>query len=426
MMKWNKTHLIEKIECSCAQILSYESEKINDLTKKGSYSSGMTLTNERYYSLDVFRGMTVALMIMVNHPGNWEHIFTPLDHSPWNGCTPTDLVFPFFLFAVGNAMSFVMPKFEKEGTAYFFKKVIKRALLIFLIGFLIYWSPFVEWVDNQLVVKTIANVRIMGVLQRIALCYFFGSTIVYFLKTKGALIFSGFLLLLYWAMCVLLGNHADPFSLQGFWGTHFDNSLFGVNHVYHGEGVPFDPEGLSSTFAAIVQVIFGYSIGQYIQRKGKNFEMLSNLFVIGALLLFCGYWWDMVFPINKKMWTSSYAVYTSGLATMVLASMIYFIEFEGAKGAWSKFFDVFGKNPLFVYFLSEFLPGLFELIRINNGVGADGKPQYLNPLQWFYEHVCKNIAVDLRIGSLAYAITIIIVYWGVAYLLDRKKIYIKV
>jgi len=386
----------------------------------------MNPANERYYSLDVFRGLTVALMIMVNNPGTWEHIFKPLDHSPWNGCTPTDLVFPFFLFAVGNAMSFVMPKFYQEGTVYFFKKVLKRTLIIFLIGFLIYWSPFFEWSGNRLVFKTIEKLRIMGVLQRIALCYFFGSLVVYFFKNKGALIFSFILLLLYWALCVFLGNPSDHYSMQGFWGTHFDNQILGINHVYRGEGVPFDPEGLSSTLAAIVQVVFGFSIGDFIQRKGKNYEMLSHLFLIGFLLLFCGYWWDMVFPINKKMWTSSYTVYTTGLATIVLSSLIYFIEFKGVKGMWSKFFDVFGKNPLFIYFLSEFLPRLLELVRIDNGLNAEGKTQYLNPMEWFYEHICKNIATDLRIGSLVYAIILIICYWLIVYALDKRKIYIKV
>lgn len=382
--------------------------------------------NQRYYSLDVFRGATVALMIMVNNPGSWGHIFPPLDHSPWHGCTPTDLVFPFFLFAVGNAMSFVMPKFEKEGTAYFLKKVIKRTVLIILIGLFLNWSPFIKWDNNQIVFKTFEKVRIMGVLQRIALCYFFGSLIVYFFKTRGAFVISCCLLLMYWIMCLFLGNSADPYSLQGFWGTQFDINLFGINHVYKGEGVPFDPEGLSSTFAAIVQVIFGYFVGQYIQQKGKNYEMLSNLFITGTVLLFTGYCWDMVFPINKKIWTSSYTIYTTGLATITIAIMIYLIEFKEAKGNLSKFFDVFGKNPLFIFFLSGFLPRLLALIRIDNGLNAEGKQQFLTPFGWFYENVCKNVSTDLRVGSLLYALIMILFYWSIVYILDRKKIYIKV
>src|SRR4051794_17570323 len=170
--------------------------------------------NQRYYSLDVFRGATVALMILVNNPGSWAHIYSPFEHATWHGCTPTDLVFPFFLFAVGNAMAFVMPRLHEKGTAVFLKKVIKRSLLIFAIGLFLNWSPFVQWKEGYLVFKQWENVRILGVLQRIALCYFFASLIVYFFKLKGALIISAIILLGYWLLCFTLGNAGDPYSLQ--------------------------------------------------------------------------------------------------------------------------------------------------------------------------------------------------------------------
>jgi predicted acyltransferase len=393
--------------------------------------------NQRYYSLDVFRGATVALMILVNNPGSWSHIYAPLEHAAWHGCTPTDLVFPFFLFAVGNAMAFVMPKFEKEGAAFFWKKVIKRTVLIFLIGLLLNWSPFVLYnPQDQLVLKgwewitksgNIAGIRVMGVLQRIALSYFFASVIVYYCKTKGAFVVSGIILLIYWLLSFVLGDAADPYTLQGFFGTNVDIRLFGVAHVYKGEGVPFDPEGLVSTTAAIVQVIFGYLTGQYIQQKGKSFEMLTHLFVAGAVLLLVGYCWDMVYPINKKIWTSSYTIYTSGLAIISLAVLIYLIEFKEKKNAFTKFFDVFGKNPLFIFVLSGFLPRVLALIRIQNAVDpVTGKPVYLPPFGWFYEHICKNIATDLRMGSLVYALGMIAFYWSIVYVMDKKKIYVKV
>ncbi|MBC7721298.1 MAG: DUF5009 domain-containing protein [Pedobacter sp.] len=392
--------------------------------------------NQRYYSLDVFRGATVALMILVNNPGSWEHIFAPLDHAEWHGCTPTDLVFPFFLFAVGNAMAFVMPRFEKEGTAYFLKKVIKRTLLIFLIGIFLNWSPFIMYKNGHLVAKTwtwlntdngISGIRIMGVLQRIALCYFFASLIVYFFKTKGSYIVGAIILLFYWVLCVLLGSKMDPFSLSGYFGTAVDINLFGIPHVYKGEGVPFDPEGLASTCAAIVQVVIGFFVGQYIQKKGKSYDMLSNLFVAGIALVLVGYWWDMVFPINKKIWTSSYTLYTAGLATITLATMIFFIEFKEVTGKWSKFFDVFGKNPLFIFVLSGFLPRVLGLIRWVDSVKLDGTKVYTTPFPWLYNHICKNIITsDLRYGSLLYALLMIAFYWGIVYFLDKRKIYIKV
>lgn len=382
--------------------------------------------NQRYYSLDVFRGATVALMILVNNPGSWANIFGPLKHAPWHGATPTDLVFPFFLFAVGNAMAFVMPRFEQAGPSVFWKKVIKRTVLIFAIGLFLNWSPFVKWEGESIVAKTWENIRILGVLQRIALCYFFASVIVFYAKTRGAFVISGVLLLLYWLICLLLGAPGDPYSLTGWFGTQIDINLLGVTHIYKGEGVPFDPEGLPSTVAAVVQVIFGFLVGQYIQQKGKSYEMLSNLLIAGLVLVFTGYCWDMVFPINKKIWTSSYTLYTTGLAILVLSTLIYLIEFKENKGAWGRFFDVFGKNPLFIFVLSGFLPRVLGMFRWVDHVSPEGKNVYTSAFPWFYQHICKDIATDLRVGSLVYALCMILMYWSIVYVLDKKKIYIKV
>jgi predicted acyltransferase len=393
--------------------------------------------NQRFYSLDVFRGATVALMILVNNPGNWGHIYAPLDHAEWHGCTPTDLVFPFFLFAVGNAMAFVMPKLEAAGESFFWKKVLKRTALIFIIGLLLNWFPFCFYENDVLVLKTwnhasinskgeIFGIRIFGVLQRIAVCYFFASVIVHYFKVRGAFVFSAFLLLGYWFLCVV-ANQADPFSLSGWFGTKIDVNILGEKHVYHGEGVAFDPEGIMSSFAAIVQVIFGYLIGNYILQKGKTQEMLNALFVTGCILMLTGMAWNMVFPLNKKIWTSSYTIYTTGLAVLVLALMMYLIEFKNVKGAWSKFFDVFGKNALFIFVLSGVLPRLMGLIRIKGTILPNGKQNYLTPFSWFYEYICKPILpAEPRLGSLIYALCFIGMMWFFAWLLDKKKIYIKV
>lgn len=382
--------------------------------------------NQRYYSLDVFRGATVALMILVNNPGSWSHIFDPLEHAPWHGCTPTDLVFPFFLFAVGNAMAFVMPRLEEAGTAAALKKILTRTVLIFGIGIFLNWAPFIRWQGDELVPRTFETLRFLGVLQRIALAYCFAALIVYFFKIRGAFVFSAFILLLYWFLCLALANGPDPYSLEGFFGTQLDRRLLGENHLYKGEGVPFDPEGLASTLPAIVQVIFGYLAGNYIRQKGKTWEMLSNLFVAGAILIFAGFCWDMVFPINKKIWTSSYVCYTTGLAMMVLAIMIYLIEFKEYRGAWSRFFVVFGKNPLFIFVLSGFLPRVQGLLRWTDHLADDGKPVYTTPFAWFYEHLCKPIADKPEIGSLLYALCMITFYWLIVWWLDKRKIYVRV
>lgn len=382
--------------------------------------------NQRYYSLDVFRGATVALMILVNNPGSWSHIYDPLEHAAWHGCTPTDLVFPFFLFAVGNAMAFVMPRLQAGGDAVFWKKVLTRTALIFLIGVFLNWFPFVRYDSNgALVARKWETLRIMGVLQRIALSYFFASVAVYYLKLRGSFVLSLFILLGYWFLCIA-ANPADPFSLHGWFGTEVDKAILGEKHMYKGEGIPFDPEGLMSLFAAIVQVIFGYMVGNYILQKGKTHEMLNSIFVAGCVFIFLGFLWDISFPINKKIWTSSYTVYTTGLAMLVIGMLIYLLEFKNAKGAWSRFFDVFGKNPLFIFALSGMLPRLVGLIRIPNGVNKNGKPIYLSPLSWFYEKCCKPLFDDPRNASLMYAICFIMFMWALAWWLDRKKIYIKV
>ena len=389
--------------------------------------------NQRFYSLDVFRGATVALMILVNNPGSWGHIFPPLAHASWHGVTPTDLVFPFFLFAVGNAMAFVMPKLDAAGEGAFWKKVIKRSLLIFGIGMFLNWFPFIKYNDaGNFVAKPFENLRIFGVLQRIAISYFFASVIVHYFKVRGSFVVGMFILLGYWFLSVA-ANPSDPFSLNGWFGTNIDKAILGEKHMYHGEGIAFDPEGLMNSFAAIVQVILGYLVGNYILQKGKTHEMLNGLFVAGCVLVFTGFCWDMVFPLNKKIWTSSYTIYTTGLALLVLSMMIYLLDFKNnpqdpvGKPIWSRFFDVFGKNALFIFAMSALIPKSLALIRISNGFSDAGKPKYLSPLNWFYETLCKPIfSGDPRIGSLIYALCFISMMWFLAWVLDKKKIYIKV
>ncbi|MEP6674194.1 MAG: heparan-alpha-glucosaminide N-acetyltransferase domain-containing protein [Ferruginibacter sp.] len=383
-------------------------------------------TANRFYSLDVFRGATVALMILVNNPGSWAHLYAPLDHAAWHGCTPTDLVFPFFLFAVGNALAFVMPRLDAGGEGKFWFKVIKRTLLIFLIGLFLNWFPFVKYNDaGKIVVRTFDSVRIFGVLQRIALSYFFAAVIIHYFKVRGSFVMSAIILLGYWVLCVA-AHPSDPYSLSGWFGTNVDKAILGENHMYHGEGVAFDPEGLMNTFAAIVQVIFGYMVGNYIIAKGKTQEMLNGLFVAGCVLIFTGFAWDMVFPINKKIWTSSYTVYTTGLALMILSVLIYIIEFKKRTGWWSSFFSVFGKNPLFIFAMSAIVVKTSAMLRFSKGF-VNGKEQFSNPLAWFYETLCKPIFTsDPRIGSLIYAICFITMMWLLAWILDKKKIYIRV
>ena len=398
----------------------------------------------RYYSLDVFRGATVALMILVNNPGTWSAMFAPLEHAEWHGCTPTDLVFPFFLFAVGNAMAFVIPKLQQQPQHVFWRKVIKRTLLIFAIGLFINWWPFFKWENDELIFKIWQDsdkvgIRIMGVLQRIAIAYFFASIIAFYFKQKQVLIISCTILVIYWILTFALGS-SDPYSIEGFIGTSFDNQILGLAHIYKGESIPFDPEGIYSTIATIPQVLFGYLVGDYIQKQGDitwfnrslpetnntQYKMLSGLFVIGCMALTIGYFWQLDFPFNKKIWSSSYVLNTTGLAILTIGTMIWFIEIIGIKNGLMKFFDVFGKNPLFIFVLSGLLPRILGLIRIDGGLNDKGEINYISPLSWFYQNVCAKIPGIPEIGSFVYSLIFLGFFWWLAYLLDKKKIYIKV
>lgn len=319
-----------------------------------------------------------------------------------------------------------MPRLQAGGDSVFWKKIVIRSLLIFGIGLFLTWWPFVKWSGNELIFKPWAyidekgnpqGVRILGVLARIAICYFFASIIIYYLKPRAAFFAGLILLLTYWVLCYTLGETADPYSMTGWFGNKVDKAALGLAHMYKGEGIPFDPEGIMSTMSAIVNVIFGYLVGDYIQKKGKNFEMLTGLFVAGVAMLLTGFCWDMVFPINKKIWTSSYTVYTSGLATITIATMIYLIEFKDYRGWLSKFFDVFGKNALFVFALSAFLPKGLALLRLGEGV---------NPWNWLYKKVLIHIPGAPENGSLAFAICVITFMWFICWWMDKKKIYVKV
>ncbi|OYD47233.1 DUF5009 domain-containing protein [Sphingobacterium cellulitidis] len=401
---------------------------------------------QRYYSLDVFRGATVALMILVNNPGTWSHMFAPLKHAPWHGCTPTDLVFPFFLFAVGNAMSFVIPRLQEAGDSVFWKKVIKRTILIFLIGLGLNWFPFVHWSDGALQFREWVNssnpeqgVRILGVLQRIAIAYFFASVLAYYFKPRTLIYISAAILLSYWGICALLGA-GDPYSLEGWFGTAIDKQILSVAHMYKGEGVPFDPEGLMSAMPAVIQVVFGYLAGVFIKKQGQvdwlwtkvpqsnepHFKLLSGMFVTGFILVVLAWTWSLGFPINKKIWTSSYVLYTTGLGIMTIGGMIWYIEVQGVKNWLTKFFDVFGKNPLFIFVLSGLLPKTLGLIRIPSGVNDLGETTFTSPLSWFYKNICAQIPGPPELGSFFYSLCFLVLMWAICYWLDQKKIYIKV
>lgn len=371
-------------------------------------------TNERFTSLDIFRGLTICFMIIVNTPGNGATTFWPLIHADWNGFTPTDLVFPSFLFAMGNALSFVSRRWESMSTGAVVWKILKRTGIIFLLGYLMYWFPFFRLDANAHITSfPISETRIMGVLQRIALTYGIVALMLYFFKKKATVLIGILALFVYWAALYVFGTPGDELSKTGNAVLYFDKIILGANHLYTGEGFPFDPEGLLSTLPALFNVIAGYLAGAYLQKKGKNYEAITRLLLSGIGLLIAAYIWNDFLPVNKKLWTGSYAVLTVGLDLIIIAFIVYLHDIKSwTKG--SNFFVITGKNPLFIYLMSELGATVMWMIHIGK------EPLY----SWLFKNIFS--IPGNYIGSLLFAVDWMLTCWLAGYILDRNRIYIKI
>jgi predicted acyltransferase len=417
--------------------------------------SNKKASKQRFAALDVFRGATVAFMILVNNPGSWSAMFEPLQHAKWHGCTPTDLVFPFFLFAVGNALAFVLHASRTEPDFHVWSKILRRTALIFAMGMFLNAFPFVEWSkeNGALAWKDFSTFRFLGVLQRIALCFGAAAILVRTFardaKTHRILLISVAILTVYWLLCWNFGNANAPYSLEGFFGTAIDRNVLGEKHLYRGEGVPFDPEGLVSTLPAIVQVLLGWWVGQLVVCNQTDLRMVqSRILVVGIYLLTIAYVWQWVFPINKKIWTSTFVLHTSGFAMLTLGVFIQWLDRNASSeklatpgesnSTYTKsiqssvsftlrtIFEPFGKNPLFIFVLSGMVPRLLGLFRWQIDLDANGNPAWTSPLPWTYKSLFSEIGNDPRIGSFLYSVALLSVYWLIAYGMDRAKIYIRV
>jgi len=373
-------------------------------------------STQRFLALDIFRGMTVCFMIIVNTPGNGSTSYAPLHHAHWHGFTPTDLVFPSFLFAVGNALSFVSRKWGQMTDAAVLAKIFKRTIIIFILGYLMYWFPFVHWTESgELALKPFSHTRVFGVLQRIALAYGAAALMIRYCKPGTLYRLSLVLILVYWLVLLLFGDQQDPYSMLGNAGTYLDKWLLGENHLYHGEGVAFDPEGLLSTLPAVANVTFGYAAGRWIQEKGKSYEGIFKLMLVGAVLIFTALCWNNFWPVNKKLWTGSFVFLTVGIDCILLAALVYLTDFLQVR-RWGYFFEVLGKNPLFIYLLSELGAILLWFIPV-----GEARQTLFN---WLYQTVF--LPAGAYFGSFLFSLAFMMVCWGVGYWLDRKKIYIRV
>jgi predicted acyltransferase len=368
-------------------------------------------SNTRYPAIDLLRGMTVCFMIIVNTGGSGAEPYALLQHAEWHGFTPTDLVFPTFLFVVGNALAFTLPKLEGIGNGEAALRILKRTALIFLLGYLMYWFPFIR-VDATAgwSLKPIAETRILGVLQRIALCYGISALLLRVWSARTIWITGILILAGYWAMLAWGGDD----TIEGNLVRKIDRLLLGDAHLYHGDNIAFDPEGLLSTLPALINVWIGYLAAMHIRKHGNTYKTVSDLLVAAIILLAISYLWDRLFPVNKKLWTSSFSVLTSGLSMAILGLLIHLTEISKYKMG-SGFFGVFGRNPLFIYLLSELIAILMWAIPMGDGSAYE----YVN------DKVFQTIMPGAN-GSLLFALTVMFTCWIAGLFLDRKKIYIRV
>ncbi|KTT69952.1 acyltransferase family protein [Sphingomonas endophytica] len=367
---------------------------------------------ERFASLDMFRGATIFLMIVVNTAGAGTP-FTQLVHAPWIGFTLADLIYPSFLFAVGNAMSFALTRPMPDGV--FLRRIFKRAALIFLLGFLMYWFPFVtHHADGSWAVKPFGETRVTGVLQRIALCYLLAGLLARYLSPRWLLATAVALIVAYWAILVGLSPPGEAFGRYRNAGTLFDLWLIGPEHLYrkdHG----FDPEGLLGTLPATANVIAGYLAGVAIQRWGKHAATVKRMVLIGAALVLMAVLIAPVFPIAKKLWTGSFVLLTVGLDMILLGAVIGVVEVKGVQ-AGRGFLQMLGRNPLAIYLFSELLVVALELIHVRPGVGL---------YRWIGETWFQTLAPG-PVGSLLCALAYTLVCCAFGWMLDRRGIILKV
>ncbi len=416
---------------------------------------------KRLTSLDAFRGLTIALMILVNTPGTWEHVFPPLRHAPWDGWTPTDLVFPFFLFIVGVSFYFSLKKYNHELTAVSAEKILKRTAAIFLVGLLLNAFPksiaahgmlwqvvfgialvawlSMPWWKNRVSTSLVRgvewgsllvllglflftlgdnNLRVLGVLQRIALAFGIGAFLCLLFKGRSLIWVLATLLIGYWLLMIGFGD----LTLENNFARIVDLAILGENHIYGGYGMPFDPEGLLSTIPSVGTMMMGFLAGRIIGQHPNNREQaIFQLFLYGFPAMILAYLWNPFFPINKPIWSSSYVLHTGGLAMMLLGLSIYLIDIKGWK-KWATPFVQFGLNPLFIYALSSISVKI--LLYWIKFPAADGGT--MNGYQALYKNVFAAIAGNNEIGSFLFAVFYVSMHWVVAWLMWRSKIFIKV
>jgi predicted acyltransferase len=367
------------------------------------------LQTGRLLSLDVMRGLTIAGMIMVNNPGSWQYVYAPLRHAKWDGLTPTDLVFPFFMFIMGVSMFFSLRKYDFRLSPTSAGKVLKRTLLIFLVGLGLNLFGYLFRYD----LFHLEHLRILGVLQRLALAYGLASLIGLMVNHKYILHVAAGILLAY---AVLLASTSSITLSTDSIIAVTDRAILGESHMYtdtlaDGTRIAFDPEGLLSVIGSIAHVLLGFYAGKVIMNgKKDNEHIIRNLFILGTILLFAGLLLNYACPINKKIWSSTFVLTTCGLASLLLPLLIWIIDING-KRRWATFFEAFGINPLYLYVQAALLSTLFSVTGFHT---------------FMYESVFAPVLGNYG-GSLAWAVFFVVLNWAPGYYwLYKKQIYIKI
>lgn len=385
-----------------------------------------TKQSSRLLSLDILRGITIAGMIMVNNPGSWSHIYTPLGHASWHGLTPTDLVFPFFMFIMGVSTFMSLRKYEFKLTKESLSKVVYRTFMIFIIGLALGWFGMLcrgLASGESLVVAATSHfdtIRIMGVLQRLAVAYGFSAFIALVVKPKD-LVWVIFTLLFGYFLLLLFGNGFERSENNII--SIVDRAILGVKHMYKdvdaaGNRIAFDPEGLLSSIPSIAHVLIGFLFGKLIVDTKDNHKRVEKILIWGTVLAFSGLLLQYGAPINKKIWSSTYVLVTTGFAAQLLGLLIWIIDIN-KKERWSRFFHAFGVNPLFVYVLAGILANIVGNVRLTYAGEAITLKGYV------YGILIQPWAGNY-FGSLLYALLFVSVCWFAGYILYKKNIYIKI
>lgn len=387
-----------------------------------------TPKKQRLLALDILRGITIAGMILVNNPGSWGHIYAPLAHASWNGLTPTDLVFPFFMFIMGISTYFSLKSYNFTLDTRSGWKILRRTVVIFLIGMFIAWfGLFLRGVLSEKTfweaVLNFDHIRILGVMPRLAICYGVGSVCALLIKGRALWWFVGGLLVVY-SILLIFGNGFE-FSDRNIISI-VDHKVLGPDHMYadtiDGVKLKFDPEGLLSTLPSIAHMLIGFICGGLIMTTKDNMERINRLFIVGTILTFSGFLLSYGMPINKKIWSPTFVLTTCGLASSFLGLLIWIIDIRGHR-RWCRFFEAFGINPLFMYCLGAILSIIIGAVKIPWSAAESG---VISIKGWVYEGMLMPVFGDATLASLVFALLFVLINWLIGLILYKKKIYIKI